>query len=243
VEAESLSITRPGQEENQISQEGDAITTGDWQNIRFITPSPEIRIEYRDTNLIKQNDQREYIFEWQATYPVSSLIVILHPPYGASELDANPPLRASTDGGENPNQYAGEFGDLAAGETFSLHLRYTRNTTNLSYPALDVAPAMPLDETTAGRSASPLSVVLWLLVVALAVLISVGLYYFWFRVNSLEKRSRAYNSVRIINPDKNVIFCHECGMRSQAGDSYCRNCGTSLHQTNQKKRPPQSLRS
>jgi len=160
AETESLSITNPGEEENQISLEGDAITTGDWQNIRFITPASEMQIEYRDPNLIKQDDQREYVFEWHATYPVASLLVILHLPFGASELSANPSLHASTNGEENTSHYSGDFGDLAAGETFSLHFSYIRDTTTLSYPALDVMPAEPIDETTAGRSTSPLSAVM-----------------------------------------------------------------------------------
>ena len=75
-----------------------------------------------------------------------------------------------------------------------------------------------------------MSVAFWLLAVAFAMLIMVGLYYWWFRVNISHKGERVAQGIGITNPEKQAVFCHECGMRSKAGDSYCRNCGTELRE-------------
>ncbi len=103
-----------------------------------------------------------------------------------------------------------------------------RNIFTQTSPGLDVEAADPVDETTPGRSPSPLSVIMWLVTVAVAILILVGLYYWWFQVDLRDKRERFVQGAGIMNPEKQVVYCHECGKRSRIGDSYCSNCGTEL---------------
>jgi ribosomal protein L37E len=47
-------------------------------------------------------------------------------------------------------------------------------------------------------------------------------------VNITRKTGRIVQGVGIMNPEKQAVFCHECGNRSKVGDHYCRNCGTEL---------------
>jgi hypothetical protein len=64
------------------------------------------------------------------------------------------------------------------------------------------------------------------------LLLLIGLYYVRFRKKkSLQKTVGGPDGV-VINPDKQAVFCHECGSRSRPGDSYCRSCGTELHRFN-----------
>jgi hypothetical protein len=204
---------------------------GRWQNIRFTTSSSDIKIEYYDPNLIKEGEQRKFEFHWFSSYPVASISVKIYQPFGVREITTTPSLNTLMDETAQMRTYYGEFGSVPTDEDFSLDLGYVANKNNLSYPTLDVSPAMPVDKTTAGHSASPLSVIFWLFAVAVFVLIVVGLYYWWFRINVLAKRERTLQGVGIMNLENQLAFCYECGMRSEAGDSYCRNCGATLHRT------------
>lgn len=242
ADAEIQSISLSNQDAGQIAAEAEegAITIGEWQNVRFTTSSPEIQIEYFDPNLIEENNQRKFDFKWFSTYPVSAILINVYQPLGISEIITMPALPAATEATATITQYSGELGAISPSEIFSFELSYAGKTDTPSYPKLDVISATPIDKTTTGRSAIPLSVVIWLLALAVSILIIVGLNYWWFRKNNMEKRTRTYHSVGIMNPEKGVTYCYECGMRSQSGDSYCRNCGTPLQQSNQRILPAQT---
>ncbi len=230
VDAELVSISgrNPGGQLDLL--EYDLNSIGDWQDIVFTTNSLDIQIEYDDPNLIKQEDVRLFDYQWLSIYSVEVLSLVVRQPFGASEVETQPSMGQKIDGRGGIQYYENTIGRVPAGELFELSLRYVKNTANLSYPALQVMPESPIDESTSGRTPPPESVALWLLAVAFAVLIMVGLYYWWFRVSYSQKSDRITQGVGIMNPEKQAVFCQECGMRSKAGDSYCRNCGTQLRQ-------------
>ncbi len=228
---QSLSLIHQDGEQTSIYAEGKAITIGDWQNIRLTTTSNEVLIEYIDPNLIKEGRQRTFEFNWHSSYTVSSIAIKLYQPAGISDIQTDPLLPSISDDTRPIPEYYRELGAVSANEYFSFSLSYIKENDEPAYPKLDVVPATPIDKGTTGRSASPLSVILWLLGVASSILIMVGVYAYWFRRDMQEKREQTYHGVGIMNPEKQVAFCHECGMLAQTGDNYCRNCGTRLHQS------------
>lgn len=206
----------------------DVRQSGSWQDISFLTTSHRIRLEYLDPTLVKQADLRRFDFTWLSIYPVEELSFFVQQPYGASDLVTDPLLSQKDDADLRRPYYTADFGPVQAGELFSLKLQYIKDTADLTYPALDVFPASEIDELTRGRTASPLSVVMWLIAVAVMVLIFVGIYYLWFRNRIVNKPTLEATGVGFLNPEKQTAFCHECGMRSRLGDNFCRNCGTEL---------------
>lgn len=237
-DAQLLAIYNREANNSVIQLEGEFELIGDWKSVQFTTTTHKIRIEYYDPNLIKQGNQRSFEFKWLSIYPVDEISVSLRQPLGASDVITEPNLGEKVAGSEGLDYYTADFGGVPAGSVFFLSLSYTKNTGNVAYPALEVEPALPINQEAAGRTPPPSSVVLWLLMVVVAVLIMVGLYYWWFRVNVLDKRERLVQGVGITNPEKQVIFCHECGMRSKPGDTFCSNCGTELRKPTQFERPP-----
>lgn len=216
-------------QDNSVSELAHEVTQlGDWNEIRFTATTAKIRIEYYDPKLIKQCDKRIFTFEWLSNYPVDLIAITIRQPFGASDLTTEPDLGKKITAAEGYDYYSADLGSVPAGSVFSLTLRYIKNTENAAYPALKVEPAAPIHETTPGRTPPPLSVVWWLLMVAGTLLLLVGIYYWWFRVNVFKKTDRLGQGVGILNPEKQAIFCHECGMRSKPGDSFCSNCGTEL---------------
>lgn len=221
------------------SAEIEVTADGTWQEISLTTSSLEILIEYDDPNLTQEDDRWVFEFTWLSIYPLDSLYMVVEQPTESSDISTDGVLSRLSDETSNTVYYSGEMGSLDAGETWSLVLISAYDVDTLTNASLEVAPAMPIDENTDGRSPSPLDVVIWLLMTAVAILIIIVLYYWWFRVHVINKHNRIIHDIETMNPEKQVIFCHECGMLSQSGDDYCRNCGTQLRKVGRPTSPPQ----
>jgi len=228
TDADSLSIFKRTENEDPTPLDVEVFDIGKWKDIRFATDGRNIQVEYYDPNLVLESAQRAYEYQWLSIYSVDSFSLTVRQPFGAGSVHSEPPLNTRVSGPDNATYFTGKMGSIPAGELFSLSLEYTKDPTNPAYPALAVEPAKSVNDATPGRTPSPLSVIMWLLTVALAVLVLVSLYYWWFKSNVMEKRDRMVQGVGIMNPEKQVVFCHECGMRSRPADSYCSNCGTEL---------------
>lgn len=211
---------------------------GEWKDVQFSPTYHHIHIEYQDPNLVREGDQRSFELKWLSLYAVTSLSVRVRQPLGASEIISDPPLAQSTESSEGIGYYVAEFGAIPAGQLFNFSFSYTKDTGNPNYPSLPVEAAMPFDESAPGRTASPLRIILWIFTAAVAVLIMVGVYYNWFRIYLANRNERVVQGVGIMNPEKQAIFCHECGMRSRIEDSFCSNCGTELRKFTQFRSSP-----
>jgi hypothetical protein len=209
---------------------------GFWKDLQFSPAYPHIRIAYQDPNLVRQENERLYELQWLSIYPVNALSVKVRRPQGASEIVSQPALNEVEDMLEGYQYYSADFGPLSAGELFTLTLSYTKDTG--AFPALPVMPAVPIDDSAQGRTPSPISVILWLLLASVAIMIIVAFYHLWVRASLADKRERVVHGVGILNPEKQIYFCHECGMRSKLGDSYCSNCGTELRKPTPFDQPP-----
>lgn len=206
----------------------ESVPERDWQEIRFRAANPIIYIEYFAPVVDLDGDLRTFTYDWHSPYPVPSLEVVVLLSSESGEVMTEPSLVPVAGVNSEPAAYQGTFGPVSGGEMFSLHLEYVGESDHTTYPALRVLPAVPVDESTYGRMASPLSVIVWLMGAAAAIIFLVGLCYWWFRNSQADERTRAAKGVGILNLEKQAAFCHECGTRSRAGDRYCRNCGTGL---------------
>lgn len=228
VDAQSLTVNSLDDQGNPIRLENDAADIGLWKAVQFTSITRVIQVEYYDPNLVKEGDQRIFDYEWLSIYPVDSLRITIRQPFGGSDIRSQPALDEKFDGPGNIEYYTGALGPVPAGNLFTLSLMYIKNTSDPAYPALDVVPAVGVNEMTPGKTPSPLSVVLWLLSFAVAVLFLVGVYFLWFHHKTRENETRLVTGVGIRNPEKQMVFCHECGKRSSPGDIFCSNCGTEL---------------
>lgn len=201
---------------------------GNWKDLQFTATNHRIRIEFQDPNLVRQRNNRLYEFQWLSIYPVSALSINVRQPVGASNIQSQPFLSLLDNGLDDQPVLASDFGEISAGELFTLSFSYTKNPSDQAYPALAVEPAVPINRNVPGRTPSPINVILWMLVASVAVVILVGLYYLRFRIKEAEKFEQIGQGVGIMNPERQTYFCQECGLRTSAGDNFCSNCGTEL---------------
>jgi hypothetical protein len=228
VDAEMLSVINFTPEERPIEQVYQEASIGNWKDVRFTASTHHIRIEYQDLNLVRDGNMRMYEFQWLSYYPAAAFSIHVLQPIGASQITSQPALQISEVQPEGDTLFGRNFGEVPAGELFLLSFSYTKNSSESAFPALSVEPAMPIDRSAPGRTPPPLSVILWLLVASVAIVIIVVIYYLWYRSTINKSDERVVQGVGILNPEKQIFFCHECGMRSETGDNFCSNCGTEL---------------
>jgi hypothetical protein len=215
---------------------------GNWKDLQFTSTTHRIRIEYQDPNLVRQHNDRMYEFQWLSIYPVTSLSISVRQPMGASNIQSQPLLWQLDDRPEEQPVFTRGFGNISAGELFTLSFSYNKDTSDPAYPALPVEPARPINGNASGRTPSPVGVILWMLVVGVVIVTIVGLYYLRFRLKEAEKFEFIGQGVGIMNPERQTFFCQECGMRASVGDSYCSNCGTELRKPTPFEQPPATNR-
>lgn len=228
VNAELQSVASRDEEGHLVPLEWQVDGTEQVVDVRFTTQKPEIRLEYYDPAIIKQDNMRSFTYQWSSLYPVNDLSIYIQQPYGAGNLITDPEMTQAATDTSQCSYYMLDAGSIGAGVPYDLNIQYHKNAANLAYPVQKVFAAAPISRNTTGRAASILGVVLGLMVITMALILLVGLYHLRFRKKTnLQLKAGGPEGV-VINPDKRAIFCHECGSRSRADDTYCRNCGTEL---------------
>ena len=211
----------------------------DWNRIVFQATSPELQIEYYD-GLQINGATRLYEYRWPGDYAVDSFVVELQQPKDASNLITSPGLGNGAAGNDGLLYYTSQIGPLQQGQPFAISIRYDKSSDALSSSSMAVEPSAPIEPGTdtqaALRSALP-----WLLGFLGLLLIGGGV--FWYLQsgrakpkNAAPRRTRhkpaaGQTAEQTSSPDSESndhIYCHQCGRRANAGDRFCRACGTPL---------------
>jgi hypothetical protein len=198
-----------------------------WKYIRFLSPSPTIRVEYHDLRLAQEGNSRSFDFEWLSSYPVFTFTIQVFQPEGISQFESNRTLESTHQENSNLIMSSLDQRPLPAETLFELSFSYL-SSGDITYPNQQVEVREEISNSTQGRVPQPISLVFWLSSIALSILILVVSYFIWVKRRTSQQRGRIVQGVGLMNPEKMAVFCHECGMRSSPGDSYCSNCGTEL---------------
>lgn len=209
------------------------VSKGEWGEISFSAPRPEIQLEYYDPNLNKDDAKRTYEYQWPGDYAVKSLFIQVQQPVGASGMQISPALGDPSPGEGGLMYYGAEIGSIPADTPFTLKLSYTKQNDQLSVQAGQVAPASPINASTPGRATLG-SVWWWVLGAAAVLLIAVGIWWYWRAGRTREpqsgRRRHAPAPARSgeVSTPVDVVYCQQCGNRATPGDVFCRSCGTRL---------------
>ncbi len=205
---------------------------GAWLEVSFSTTLPEVQVEYYDSNLVKQQNQRSFEFLWPGDYAVDALSVQVQQPVGASNTVITPgPVTAQT-GKDGLTYFTKIVGPVAQNQTFSIKIEYQKADDSLSAESLQVQPGSPL-AAEQSSAASWTNYLPWGLGIIGLILIFGGGYWYWQSGRQTasarpRKRSRASKTASIKQDDQGEVYCHACGKRAAAGDQFCRACGTRL---------------
>jgi hypothetical protein len=213
--------------------------TGEWSTISLTASMTEIQIEYYDPTLKKDGAQRNYIFTWRGDYPTSSLLVQFQQPFDARQVEFIPSAGTTTPGSDGLTYHTINLGPQAAGSDASVSIAYIKESDALTVEQFQIQPSAPISAATSGR-VSIMDILPWGLGALGLILVGGGLW--WYLQAGREKpktrrstrgqRSPQARRPKAVEPSLGTgdagVYCHQCGKRAEAGDRFCRSCGTKL---------------
>lgn len=212
--------------------EYDSMINGDWNELTFTTPYPEVWLEYYDPQISINEDLRSYDYKWSGDHVVNEFNIEVQQPLTASIMTFEQNVGAGQLGSDGLTYFPVSMGFVSAGTSFTLHMDYVKTDDTLSFSnTLPVQPSEPLNDQNDGRNS--FQKILPFLVGGLGlVLILMGGFWYWRSIKNQAAAvpvRRSHASIR--KPEtqqKDSIYCHQCGKRASGGDQFCRACGTRL---------------
>jgi len=233
VQAGTPAVVAVGPDTNSVADVVyDTQVMGDWLEVSFIATTPTIQFEYYDPRLLKEGAQRSFDFTWPGDYAVNSLVLQVQHPLGASDVTVTPTMGRIVQDTIGFDYNIIEVGELEQASVFDIGLSYLKESDTLSVESFQIQPSATITPGTSGLLNLD-QWWIWLLIGLGLVLIGGGGYWYWRmgRQEPAPKQRRHHKS-----PDQdaggvssgNVIYCQQCGKRADAGDRFCRSCGTRL---------------
>jgi len=218
----------------------DSKAAGEWTEIQFNTPAPDVQIEYYDPTQKKTGTRRAFTFRWSGVYTVQNLSLQIQQPANATNFTFRPDVGKGQAGDFGLTYYTLLEGKVNAGTTFDLAMSYNKPDDTLTNPQQFQAaqPNQPVDSGTSGRVALD-QFLPWGVGGLGLMLIAAGLFWYWrtghmpssTKFVSARPRHARSRSAQASAPAVSVgngTFCHQCGKKASAGDVFCRACGTKL---------------
>jgi hypothetical protein len=115
------------------------------------------------------------------------------------------------------------------GQAYQFKLEYERKAETVTNPAngSNVQPSEPVSADTEGRVS--IDNLPWIIGGLGLTLIGLALFFYRRSTQTTEKKSRRRRrSSNEAEDGGEQAYCHECGARANAGDRFCRTCGSKL---------------
>jgi hypothetical protein len=208
-------------------------TSGEWEDITFITTLAEVRIEYYDPTLVKNGKARNFTFNWPGDYAVNNLSLQVQQPGGATGMVIKPDMGSGAQGEDGLTYYSYLAGKVNAGTTFAVSIAYGKDSDELTSAGQfqAVQPDQPVSESTTGRVTFS-QMLPFVLGGAGLLLIAAGVFWYFRSGGAAQPEpGRRRHAHKVEAGDENPsdsMFCHQCGKKSGPGDVFCRSCGTKL---------------
>ncbi len=206
----------------------------DWVQISFMTPSPDIQIEYYDPGLKKSGAQRSFEYRWPAEYTVRSMTIQLQRPNGAENMQTIPEMGSGRLGQDGLTYFTAVVGRVEAAVPVVIRFTYEKADDTLSSKAQPVEPVEAISAKAPGRTTFQEALPIILGIFG-ALLLAAGFFWYWQSNRDQSGASRKRHTHPAASPGRNHAggarttgYCHQCGKAAQPGDVFCRACGARL---------------
>lgn len=213
----------------------DVKNSGDWGELVFQAPTPEIQLEYYDPALVKEGTKRSFEYRWPGDYAVTRFTMQVQQPMGASDMMISPSFGGGITAPDGFVYYSYDSGAVSLGQTFSVNLEYQKETDDLSLTDMPISPSGPISESPLASPGLADLLPYILALIGLVLLVGGGLWYYQSGRDQMQekptrRRSRKKTSDQetVQEGDGDYVYCHQCGKRANKGDRFCRACGTQL---------------
>jgi hypothetical protein len=215
--------------------------------LTLTTPDNRFRVEYY-VPYSADGSERSFTFVWQAQVSVDEVNTSIQQPLAATNVVVNPVADNVTTGQDDLQYHNLPPIAVPAGDSYLIDASYTNPGGQISADLLEgepsvnpAVPALPLlgsSDSTAQTDAG----FNWLLALAVAVGVLIIVAVAWLLITRRSPRKRvrkprpnrqappqaAANKIASGGSTSVAKFCHECGQPLEAGDRFCRNCGTAV---------------
>ncbi len=239
-----------------LNMEFKTAPSGEQIAVELTTTTASFQVEYYDPGLTIAGEAREYAFEWTTDYPVSAATLRVQEPVEARGLTAEPAVTLAGSSDLGLNYYTTALGQVAAGQSVAVKLRYAKSTSTLSVEKVNQtvpaaqSVAAPVSAPTQAQPAFGLDMSMRYVLAGGLVLLSLGMVAWgviiWRRGQSGASPPQRRNRPRAMPSDTPSLsltlpstpqaadglmpFCAQCGQRAITGDRFCRNCGAKLRE-------------
>lgn len=204
---------------------------GEWQAVKLkVTTYNPYRIEYYEP-LTRDGNKRSFAFRWFGDYAADEFSVTMQIPADSTNVSTDPAFSESgtSEDGLHLIGVIKRTG-LKMGQSSEFKLQYERKVTTVTNPSnsSNIQPSEPIDQNTEGRVA--IDNLPWIIGGFGLALIGMALFFYYRSTQTTEQKARRRR--RSGNTDEESsgeqAYCHECGARANAGDRFCRTCGSKL---------------
>lgn len=206
-------------------------SVGEWNQLTFTTPYPEIWIEYYDPSLTVEDDQRSFEFRWVGDYLINDLQIEVQRPLTATNMTFKESMGEPQIGNDGLTYFFSNVGELKANTNVSLHIEYTKSDDTLSSSvAAPVQPVTPLNIDDSVGKTSFVQILPFIVAGIGLVMLIFGVFWYMNKNKETTTKPRQRHTAvkRTSIQEGEAIFCHRCGRRADPGDVFCRACGTKL---------------
>jgi len=204
---------------------------GEWNQLTFTTPYPEVWIEYYDPSISIEGEQRSFEYHWVGDYLINDLQIEVQRPLTASDMTFKESMGSPQIGNDGLTYFFSNVGELKANTKVSLNIQYIKTDDTLSSSvAAPVQPVTPLNIDESIGNTSFIQILPFIVAGIGLVMLIFGVFWYMSKNKERSSKPRQRHSVvkRPSNQSDDAIFCHRCGRRADAGDVFCRSCGTKL---------------
>lgn len=210
--------------------EYDMETIGEWNQLTFTTPYPEVWVEFYDPTINIEDDLRSFEYNWVGEYTINNLQIEVQRPLTATAMSFKESMGAPQVGSNGLTYYSSNVGELKANTSVSLHVEYTKTDDILSSSvAAPVQPVTPLNIDESVGNTSFIQILPFIIAgIGLAMLIFGVFWYLNKNKETMAKPRQRHIAAKRSTHNEDSVFCHRCGRRADDGDVFCRACGTKL---------------
>jgi hypothetical protein len=238
--SQPTAVAYVGEDGQRLNQDYTTQTENGQVVVSFDLSALAFQLEYYTPFSVDSNGLRDITYSYTADYPVDDLSLEAQVPPTAEGFTMSPPPDSTIDGSDGLTYQAIDAGSLAAGETKTWTITYSKAGSELTVDSPTIA-ALPTETAAPAATGSDNSTVI-IFALSFVALAAVGAGAFWLGKQTQpagavprrrggqagSRRSAPQSPVRSDRAREDALFCRQCGASLRPDSEFCHKCGTKV---------------